>query len=254
MLGKLKELWDRPAFSNIVALAALFIALGGASYAAIQIPGNSVGTKQLKKNAVTSAKVKNRSLLAADFKLGQLPRGATGTAGVTGSVGATGLTGPTGAAGATGLAGIEGTTGPTGPKGSTGATGPSTTAALGAVASVGTTDQFFAPIGLSTPVSSASALPVATKAPFQDVVVDKFNVSIDTVVGGSAFRTLSLVTVNSSGAVLDTIVGCSINGAGKFCQNSNQATISSGSLLAIKSTTFSTPAASVVHVGYTLGP
>ncbi|HNN19400.1 MAG TPA: collagen-like protein, partial [Solirubrobacterales bacterium] len=114
MRGRLKELWGKPGFANVVALVALFIALGGVSYAAVQIPKNSVGTKQLKKNAVNSAKVRNRSLLAADFKKGQLPRGATGAAGVTGSTGATGpagTTGLTGAAGPTGSAGEAGTTG-----------------------------------------------------------------------------------------------------------------------------------------------
>lgn len=75
----------------IVAIVALIVALGGTSYAAINLPKNSVGTRQLKnkavtakklrKNAVNSAKVKDRSLLAKDFKKGQLPRGATGPAG-----------------------------------------------------------------------------------------------------------------------------------------------------------------------------
>jgi hypothetical protein len=32
-----------------IALLALFIALGGTSYAAISLPANSVGAKQLKK-------------------------------------------------------------------------------------------------------------------------------------------------------------------------------------------------------------
>ena len=56
-------------------MIALFVALGGASYAAIKIPKNSVGAAQIKKNAVTSTKVKDRSLLATDFRTGQLPRG-----------------------------------------------------------------------------------------------------------------------------------------------------------------------------------
>jgi len=44
---------------NTIALLALFIALGGTTYAATALPSNSVGTKQLKKNAVTAAKIKN---------------------------------------------------------------------------------------------------------------------------------------------------------------------------------------------------
>ncbi|CAB4880330.1 unannotated protein [freshwater metagenome] len=70
--------------SLIISVLALFVALGGASYAAIKIPRNSVGAAQLKKDAVTSAKVKDRSLLATDFRTGQLPRGATGATGAAG--------------------------------------------------------------------------------------------------------------------------------------------------------------------------
>ena len=55
-----------------IALVALFVALGGTSYAATTLlPRNSVGTKQ----------VVDHSLLKADFKAGQLlagPRGSTG--------------------------------------------------------------------------------------------------------------------------------------------------------------------------------
>ncbi len=258
MRGRLKELWGKPGFANVVALVALFIALGGVSYAAIQIPKNSVGTKQLKKNAVNSAKVRNRSLLAADFKKGQLPRGATGAAGVTGSTGATGpagTTGLTGAAGPTGSAGEAGTTGATGTAGATGPTGPSTTAALGAVASLGSTTQLFSPLGLSTPVSSSSALQVATRAPGVNVKLDNLSVLFDTPTGGdgSVFRTISIGTVDQAGTVTG-ILGCSVNGGGKICSNSNEVSVPSGSLLVIRSAVSGTPPATMVHVGYTLGP
>ena len=75
----------RPSPSMAVAFAALMVALGGTSYAIAQLPANSVGTKQLKKNAVNAAKVKDRSLLAKDFKSGQLPRGQRGAAGPQGA-------------------------------------------------------------------------------------------------------------------------------------------------------------------------
>lgn len=68
----------RPSPALVVALIALFVAMGGVGYAAFKLPKNSVGPKQIKANAVTSSKVKNRSLLAADFKAGQLPAGAKG--------------------------------------------------------------------------------------------------------------------------------------------------------------------------------
>jgi hypothetical protein len=65
---------SRLTFANVVSLIALFVALGGGAYA-LTIPRNSVGARQLKKNAVISSKVRNNSLLAEDFKPGQLPRG-----------------------------------------------------------------------------------------------------------------------------------------------------------------------------------
>lgn len=49
-----------PSASMIVAIVALIVALGGTSYAALSLPKGSVGPKQLRKNAVNSAKVKNR--------------------------------------------------------------------------------------------------------------------------------------------------------------------------------------------------
>ena len=75
-----------------VALIALFVALGGVSYAAATLPRDSVGTAQIKRSAVTSAKVKDGSLLARDFKAGQLPRGEQGPAGERGATGAVGPT------------------------------------------------------------------------------------------------------------------------------------------------------------------
>ena len=58
----------RMSYANIVASLALFIALGGVSYAAAKLPAKSVGTAQLKSNAVTSAKLKNRSVTGRDIR------------------------------------------------------------------------------------------------------------------------------------------------------------------------------------------
>jgi len=68
----------------VVACVALALSMGGVGYAAIGLPLHSVGTAQLKDNAVTSAKVLNRSLKAIDFGLGQLPQGGRGPTGLTG--------------------------------------------------------------------------------------------------------------------------------------------------------------------------
>ena len=65
-----------------IGMLALCLAMSGTAYAA-SLPRNSVGTKQLKRNAVTTAKVKNRSLRAQDFARGQLRRGPRGPQGAT---------------------------------------------------------------------------------------------------------------------------------------------------------------------------
>lgn len=55
-------------YANVVATLALFIALGGVSWAAVTLPKNSVGSKQIRKNAVSHSKVKDRSLTGKDLK------------------------------------------------------------------------------------------------------------------------------------------------------------------------------------------
>ena len=52
----------RPSPAMVVACIALAISLGGTCYVAMTLPRNSVGTSQLKRNAVTSQKVKNNSI------------------------------------------------------------------------------------------------------------------------------------------------------------------------------------------------
>jgi len=110
----------RLTYANVIASVALFIALGGGSYAALQVPRASVGTKQLKRNAVTSPKVNDGSLLLSDFNASQLsqlrgPAGVHGTEGPRGATGPEGLQGPRGATGPEGLQGPRGATGPEGP-------------------------------------------------------------------------------------------------------------------------------------------
>jgi hypothetical protein len=68
-----------------LAVIALFVALGGTSYAAVQLPKGSVGSRQIRANAVTSKKVKNGSLTAKDLKAGQLVAGPRGVAGADGA-------------------------------------------------------------------------------------------------------------------------------------------------------------------------
>lgn len=96
----------KPRLPVILSITALVVAVLGSTplgEAAREqlVPRASVGTAQLRANAVVSSKVRNRSLLAVDFRRGQLPAGPAGPAGPQGPVG------PAGQAGAPGLSGRQ---------------------------------------------------------------------------------------------------------------------------------------------------
>jgi hypothetical protein len=76
----------RLTYANVMSTIAVFIALGGTSYA---VARNSIGPAQLKRNAVSSVKVKDRSLRTADLapsaRIGSRgPRGLQGPIGPAG--------------------------------------------------------------------------------------------------------------------------------------------------------------------------
>src|SRR4051812_11022318 len=100
------------SYANVMATIAVFIALGGGAYAVTTLP----------RNSVTTVQVKNGSLLARDFRSGQLKKGPAGAAG------AKGAQGPQGTQGAQGLGGPAGPPGAPGAKGGDGATGADGTA------------------------------------------------------------------------------------------------------------------------------
>jgi hypothetical protein len=95
----MKRFVPRLGYANVIATVALFLALaGGTAFAASQLGKESVGAKQLKKEAVTPAKLSRAS-----------------KATLAGIAGATGPAGPQGPQGPQGLTGERGATGPPGP-------------------------------------------------------------------------------------------------------------------------------------------
>ncbi len=99
----------RPSPAMIIACLALAVSLGGTGVAAVNavLPNNSVGTAQLKNNAVTAAKVQRGTLRRSNFAPGVLaltpgPQGAQGPPGPAGPQGQKGDTGAAGAPGAIG--------------------------------------------------------------------------------------------------------------------------------------------------------
>ena len=86
----IERLRGRITYANVMATIAVFIALGGSSYAALSLPRNSVGSAQLKREGVRSSDVKNRTLRARDLspRARRFLRGRQGPAGPAGPPGA----------------------------------------------------------------------------------------------------------------------------------------------------------------------
>lgn len=75
-------------YANVVSTICLFLLLGGATaFAAKQLAKNSVGTKQLKNNAVTAVKIKDGAVGSSDLAAGSVTGGKL----APGSVGAANL-------------------------------------------------------------------------------------------------------------------------------------------------------------------
>jgi hypothetical protein len=133
----------RPSPAMIVALIALFVALGGVAVGAGSPFGGTSSDKQIrgcvsKSGALTIPKG-NRRCARGQTEITWNKRGprglqgeqglkgdagAPGTPGTPGTPGERGFAGPTGPAGADGAAGPTGPRGPTGPAGPTGPRGP----------------------------------------------------------------------------------------------------------------------------------
>lgn len=94
----MKKLTAGLTYANVVSTLCLFLLLGGgAAFAATQLPKNSVGAKQIRKGAVTQAKISKGAQAALRGQTGEPgQRGATGALGETGPRGETGLRGPVG--------------------------------------------------------------------------------------------------------------------------------------------------------------
>lgn len=59
----------KPQHSTVVAYLALFVAMGGTSYAAVKLPANSVGSRELKNRSVRMADLAKDARPSKDSKL-----------------------------------------------------------------------------------------------------------------------------------------------------------------------------------------
>ena len=182
---------SRPSPAMVVACIALIVALGGTGYAAIKLPRNSVGNKQLRANAVTSAKVRNGTLTAKDFQSSALKRGPRGPAGPKGDS-------ASGAGTRVGFASRDAQTG-------------------GGVIAMSTTPTDL--IGLSVPVGNvgyiASSGPVTASGPSR-LIASAEPVMLNSLPGAATSVSCQLVLLAPEPRVIGSRVDSSIDANGYF--------------------------------------
>jgi hypothetical protein len=102
MTHALNRLRARLTYANVTATLALFIALGGTSYAAASLARNSVGSAQIRANAVASSEIRSRAVGSSEIRDRAIalrdiaPSARTSLRGATGPAGPAGSTGPAG--------------------------------------------------------------------------------------------------------------------------------------------------------------
>jgi hypothetical protein len=182
---------------NAVAYVALFVALGGSSYAAVQLAPGSVRSRalaqgavtktKLAKNSVTSASIVNGSLTSKDFKAGAIVNGLKGADGSNGLNGIGGLDGNSGNSGADGGNGANGAAGPVGPAGHDGS------ASLGAK------------VRLASPVTAPHG--ATTNVPLSSGAWTQSAGELDLVAGSVTMQTPATCTGSFGNSLLISIDG-----------------------------------------------
>jgi hypothetical protein len=101
----LTRLRARLTYANVTATLALFVALGGTSYAAATLAKNSVGSAQIRANAVGSSEIRSNAVSSSELRDRSIALRDLATSTRASLRGAAGAPGPAGPAGPTGPAG-----------------------------------------------------------------------------------------------------------------------------------------------------
>jgi hypothetical protein len=214
------------SYANVVSTLALFIALGGVSYATIKLPAHSVGTRQLKSNAVNGDKVRNHSLTALDIA-GGLRRGPKGDTGATGPAGATGAVGPQGPKGDRGDDGSPGGAGLGATHGFTGSIGDITGTGGSNYHFVGGTNAVTVTNGQRITATAVFALGATTSVVINSDICSQSLGGTPTPVGNhlttavSARQVLTATQSFAPAAGFTTVGACVAFGSGQTLDNNN---------------------------------
>ncbi len=182
---------------NVVGYLALFAALGGTSYAAVRLPANSVGAKQIKAKAVRASEVKNGTLGLAELS-GRAESALQGQRGLQGPQGVAGAQGPAGsAAGSV----IQGNTDET-------------------LLTLGSSEDTFAPSGFTAEGETGAGATSIQSTPNATIVISDLFGQVNTAPGPGASRTVRLQAFNPS----RILISCTISGTDTTC-NSGSASV-----------------------------
>jgi hypothetical protein len=203
-----------PSPALVIALVALFVALGGTGYAASQVGGDHA-TTAAKKTKIKQGKRGPRGLRGP-----QGPRGPQGLAGPQGPEGARGATGPQGAAGS-----------------------PAFGMLLGRGVNVPAGTSFLAPSGqLAANANENNVSSFTANAPMR---ASDLAVTLSVAVGLSDTRTFTLRIGNR-----DTALSCTVPAGNPGCTSTGSVTIPEGSLISIGSTSTGNPMPTDVRFGW----
>lgn len=204
--------FGRPTPAMVVAMAALFVALGGTGYAALDLPPHSVGKKQLKRNAVTTTKIDDGTLRLKDFKRSELRR----------------LRGEGG--GEEGLDGLDGLDGIDGEDGADGATGSALL--TGAVGGLPGSGMERAPLTGHTSNAITTTSQVATLSPDRELVLRDFSAAAP----GGATVTFEVIATPFDGSGENVVIGCTVTGTGRTCTEPGPDTLPANHLVYMRLT------------------
>ena len=202
-----------PSPALMIAIAALFVALGGSGYAANHVGGQHAAAAQ-------------------KTKVIRGPRGPRGLRGRPGSRGPQGPQGPQGLRGANGTPGTPGASG-----------SPAFGAVLGRGVNVPAGTSFLAPSGQLA--ANANENNVSSFTPNATATATDLAVTLTVATGPADTRTFTLRVGNA-----DTALSCTVPAGNTGCTSTQSVTIPEGSLISIGSTSTGTPNPTDVRFGW----
>lgn len=185
---------EKLTYANVMVTLLTFIVLGGGAYAASSLPANSVGTAQLRAEAVTKAKIAKSAQESLRGKTG--PTGATGATGPPGQAGPPGAPGPAASEASYVFARVESV--------------PLGEAAYGAASGVSTAADSFAKVAMGVPQETP-------------VKVDKLSVRLSSAPGGCVLGTCRM-TVSLLVNDVDVALTCAPATAEVTCTSGSAST------------------------------